>query len=63
MLGRKSIWKKYCQIVSQYGGDCNMKFSTREYKVIQLNDEMDNQWVLENCGREWRGHTVYTDQS
>ena len=24
-----------------------MKFSTREYKVIQLNDEMDNQWVLE----------------
>ena len=48
MAEKKDEMEEILQIASQYGREWGMKFSARKCKVIQYNDERDNQWVLGN---------------
>ena len=48
MAEKKEHMEEILQTVDRYGRNWNMKFSARKCKVIQINDEKDNQWVLGN---------------
>ncbi|XP_045104422.1 uncharacterized protein LOC123499955 [Portunus trituberculatus] len=45
---RKEVMEELLKITAQFGKECQLRFSARKCKVIEINDNQDNQWVMRN---------------